>query len=157
MSVNILVLSLRIELRTSIIIASERFVDRVSLRTRSLSEIMALGRKTSRRQRPERSQHEGSQGASSGENQTSVFITRDEMETMMKRQEELIQNLFQQIGQLGAQNREADGVQNGAGPSGVAPGLGGTPMENVDPISERERGASAQPGSSRGVNAQSRG
>ena len=65
--------------------------------------------------------------------------------------------MFQQIGKLGAQNREADGVRNGAGPSGIAPGLGGTPMENIDPISERERGASAQPGSSRGVNAQSRG
>ena len=75
----------------------------------------------------------------------------------MKRQEELIQSLFQQIGQLGAQNKEANGVQNGAGPSGVAPELGGMHMENVDPILERERAGSAQPRSSRGVNAQSRG
>ena len=98
-----------------------------------------MTRQTSRRQRPERSEHQGSQVASLGTNQASIFITRDEMETMMKKQEELIQSLFQQIGQLGTQNRGADGVQNGAGPSGVAPGLGGTHMENVDPIPERKR------------------
>ena len=115
-----------------------------------------MTRQSSRRPRPERSGQQGSQEASSGANQPSIFITRDEMETMMKKQEELTQSLFQQIGQLGAQNREANGVQNGAGPSGIAPGLGGAPMENVGPISEREREASAQPGSSRGVNAQSR-
>ena len=116
-----------------------------------------MTRQSSRRPRPERSEQQGSQEASSGANQPSIYITRDEMETMMKRQEELIQSLFQQIGQLGAQNREANGVQNGAGPSGVAPELGGTRMENVDPILEREREGSAQPRSSRGVNAQSRG
>ena len=116
-----------------------------------------MTRQSSRRPRPERSEQQGSQEASSGANQPSIYITRDEMETMMKKQEELIQSLFQQIGQLGAQNREANGVQNEAGPSGVAPGLGGTPMENVGPISEGERGVSAQPGDSRGMNAQSRG
>ena len=98
-----------------------------------------MTRQTSRRQRPERSEHEGSQEASSGANQASIFITRDEMEMMMKRQEELIQSLFQQIGQLGAQNGGADEVQNGAGPSGIAPGLWGTHLEHVVPILERER------------------
>ena len=47
----------------------------------------------------------------------------------MRRQEEMIQNLFQQIGQLGAQNHKPDR----AGPSGAAPGLGGIPQEHVDP------------------------
>ena len=115
---------------------------------------MALGRKTSRRQRPERSQHEGSQGASLGENQTSVFITRDEMETMMKRQEELIQNLFQQIGQLGAQNQGATGVQNRAGLSEAAPELGGTHLEHTDPIPRRASSVLEQYGIGRGTEAQ---
>ena len=83
-----------------------------------------MTRQTSKRQRPEQSQHEGSQEASSGANQASIFITRDEMETMMKRQEEMIQNLLQQIGQLGAQNQGTTRIQNGAGPSGAAPELG---------------------------------
>ena len=56
------------------------------------------------------------------------------METMMKRQEEMIQNLLQQIGQLGAQNQGTTRAQNEAGPSGITPGLGGAPMENVGPI-----------------------
>ena len=62
----------------------------------------AMTKQSTRRQRAERSQHEGSQEASSGANQTSVFITRDEMEMMMdamqegmlKRQEEMMQNLL---------------------------------------------------------------
>ena len=69
----------------------------------------------------------------------------------------MIQNLLQQIGQLGAQNQGATGVQNGAGPSGVAPELGRTHARHVNPILERETGASEQPGGNRGVNAQSRG
>ena len=79
------------------------------------------------------------------------------METMMKRQEELIQSLFQQIGQLGTQNRETDGVQNGAGPSGIAPGSGGAHLEHEDLVPEGERGVPTQPGGNRGMNAQSRG
>ena len=46
LALTFLVLSLRIELRRVIIIASQRFVERISLKTRSLSEIMAPGRKS---------------------------------------------------------------------------------------------------------------
>ena len=113
-----------------------------------------MTRQTSRRQRPERSEHQGSQEASSGGNQASIFITRDEMEVMMRRQEEMIQNLLQQIGQIGAQIQGATGIQNGAGPSGAAPELGGTHAEHVDPTPGSEMGASEPPGSNRGMNVQ---
>ena len=61
----------------------------------------------------ERSQHEGSQEASSRANQASVFITQGEMEMMveaiqegmLKRQEEMMQNLLQQVGQTRVQNQ----------------------------------------------------
>ena len=91
-----------------------------------------MTRQTSRRQRLERSEHQGSQEVSSGGNQASIFITRDEMEVMMRRQEEMIQNLLQQIGQIGAQIQGATGVQNGAEPSGAAPELGGNPQAADD-------------------------
>ena len=72
----------------------------------------------------------------------------------MRRQEEMIQNLLQQIGQIGAQIQGATGVQNGAGPSGAAPELGGTHAEHVDPTPGSEMGASEPPGSNRGMNVQ---
>ena len=46
LALTFLVLSLRIELRTAVIIASQRFEERISLKTRSISEIMAPGRKS---------------------------------------------------------------------------------------------------------------
>ena len=66
------------------------------------------------RQRTERSQQAGSQEASSGagEGQASIYITRDEMEAMnnlmqermMKSQQEMLQNFFEQMRAAGTQN-----------------------------------------------------
>ena len=75
----------------------------------------------------------------------------------MKRQEEMIQNLLQQIGQLGAQNQRTTRAQNEAGPSNAAPELGGTHLAHVDPNTGRETRTSEQPDSDRRMNAQSGG
>ena len=72
----------------------------------------------------------------------------------MKRQEEMIQNLLQQIGQLGAQNQGTTRIQNGAGPPSAAPELGGTHLGHVDPNTGRETRTSEQPGGNGGMNAQ---
>ena len=55
----------------------------------------------------ERSNQEGSQEASSGAvaGQASIYILRDEMEAMLKRQEEMMQALLRQFAQAG--NAEA--------------------------------------------------
>ena len=73
----------------------------------------------------------------------------------MKRQEEMIQNLLLQIGQLGAQNQGATRVQNGVGPSGTAQELGGTYPKHVDPIPGAVPGGAAQRGVDREANARS--
>ena len=104
------------------------------------------------RQRTERSQQAGSQEASSdaGEGQASIYITRDEMEAMnnlmqermMKSQQEMLQNFFEQMRAAGTQNlgpataavnveqgaraMEPNGGHN-AEPGGNQQGLGGRP------------------------------
>src|SRR5574338_24965 len=104
------------------------------------------------RQRTERSQQARSQEASSGagEGQASIYITRDEMEAMnnlmqermMKSQQEMLQNFFEQMRAAGTQNlgpataavdveqgaraMEPNGGQN-TEPEGNQQGLGGRP------------------------------
>ncbi len=73
-----------------------------------------MTRQSSRRQRAERSQQEGSQQASSGagEGQASIYITRDEMvamanslqERLLKCQQEMMQTFFEQMRAAGMQN-----------------------------------------------------
>ena len=111
-----------------------------------------MTRQTSRRQRAERSHQGGSQEASSGagEEPASIYITRDEMETMtnlmhermMKSQQEMLQNFFEQMRATGTQNpgpaTAAVNVEQGARamepnvgqntePEGNQQGLGGRP------------------------------
>ena len=83
-----------------------------------------MARPPTRKQVIERSNQEGSQEASSGAGagQASIYITRDEMEAMLKRQEEMMQAFlrqFAQAGNAGAQvhgagsealNQQAEGV-----------------------------------------------
>ena len=60
-----------------------------------------MARPSVRKQVMERSNQEGSQEASSGDGAggASIYITREEMEAMMKRQEEMMQTLLRQFAQ----------------------------------------------------------
>lgn len=72
-------------------------------------------RQSTRRTLPKMSHHEGNREAftNARANQAPKYITRDEMETvmdamqkmMLKKQEEMVQNLLRQIGQAKAQNQ----------------------------------------------------
>ena len=123
---------------------------------------------SSRRQRAERNQQEASQEASSGGDQASVFITRDEIqlmmtsmqEQMMKRQEEMVQTLLGRLGQAGATGAQANGTEAGlpnrqangmvqqgdplGQPTADGAGLGGIPPVNVGPTGGRVPAGVAQ-------------
>src|SRR5574338_1131105 len=96
------------------------------------------------RQRTERSQQAGSQEASSGagEGQASIYITREEMEAMnnqmqermMKSQQEMLQNFFEQMRAAGTQNlgpaTAAMNVEQGAGTAELDEEQNADPMDN---------------------------
>src|SRR5574338_1240513 len=96
------------------------------------------------RQRAERSQQGRSQEASSGagEEPASIYITRDEMETMtnlmheriMKTQQEMLQNFFEQMRAAGTQSlgpaTAAMNVEQGAGTAELDEEQNADPMDN---------------------------
>jgi len=103
LALTFLVLSLRTELRQVIIIASQRFVERISLKTRSLSEIMAPGRK-SRSVRSGNIQEGTSASPVSNQPTPSAGVTKTELDAV-------ILGLNQQINAQNAQ-LEAQSAQN---------------------------------------------